>query len=205
MQGFMREALRSRKFDTRRVTKSVLVNLRCSVRIVVLAGYVFAAAAFSMAQTDVPSKPMIGWVPREILQRPVTLRQGIGTVHDKVTTSSSQAQAFYEQGLAYLNSYVWIEAARSFNQALRLDPSLAMAYLGLSDAYIGLQDVPEAAAAFQKASALSDKVSTRERGLIAIRARYFEFLADSGNMQKYFAYRQAISDALTANPNDSLL
>ncbi len=82
-----------------------------------------------------------GMVPREILARPLPLRQGIGAVHEKVTTSSSDAQAFYDQGLAYLNSFVWIEAARSFNQALRFDPNLAMAHLGLSDAYIGLQDI----------------------------------------------------------------
>lgn len=161
-------------------------------------------AAVALAQ-DAPPKPTIGWVPREILERPVTLRPGVGVVHDKVTTSSPQAQAFYDQGLAYLNSYVWIEAARSFNQALRFDPSLAMAYLGLSDAYIGLQDIPESVAAFEKASALSEKVSDRERRWIVIRTRYFEYLANSGDMQKYFAYRQAIADALAAYPNDSLL
>src|ERR1700722_373651 len=37
-----------------------------------------------------------GPVPREILQRPVTLRQGIGKVHEPVSTSSPQAQAFYD-------------------------------------------------------------------------------------------------------------
>src|SRR5271165_844984 len=68
-------------------------------------------------------------VPEEILQRPLPLRQGIGKVHE-ATTSSPEAQAYYDQGLAYVHSFVWIEAARSFHQALRLDPSLCMAYLG---------------------------------------------------------------------------
>lgn len=79
-----------------------------------------------------------GPVPREILERPVALRTGIGTLHQKVSTSSQEAQAFYDQGLAYVHSYVWIEAVRSFHQALRLDPNLATAYLGLTDAYIGM-------------------------------------------------------------------
>src|SRR5712691_9735003 len=61
---------------------------------------------------------LIGWVPQEILEHPVVLRKEIGNAHEKVTTGSSQAQAFYDQGLNYLDSYVWIEAARSFNQAL---------------------------------------------------------------------------------------
>lgn len=151
------------------------------------------------------AKDKIGWVPREILERPVPLRNGIGTVHEKVTTSSPQAQAYYDQGLAYLNSFVWIEAARSFHQSLRLDPSLAMAYVGLSDAYIGLQDVPAARAAYEKAQALAGKASARERALITIRGRQISYLEDSGNLQKYFAYRQAINDALTATPTDPWL
>src|ERR1700686_3424588 len=71
-------------------------------------------------------------VPSEILERPVTLREGRGFVHERVSTTSTDAQAFYDQGLAYLHSYVWIEAARSFHQALRIDANLAMAYIGLS-------------------------------------------------------------------------
>src|SRR6266852_9000474 len=34
----------------------------------------------------------VGWVPREILQRPVALREGIGKINDPVTTSSAEAQ-----------------------------------------------------------------------------------------------------------------
>ena len=147
----------------------------------------------------------IGPVPREILERPVPLRPGIGKVHEEVTTTSPEAQAFYDQGLAYLNSYVWIEAIRSFHQALRLDSSLAMAYLGLSDAYTGLQDFSAARAAFEKADSLGGKLSEREHARIAIRAKQLDYLQDSGNLQKYFSYRQAITDALAATPDDPWL
>lgn len=141
-------------------------------------------------------------VPEEILNRPVPLRQGIGVVHEKVTTSSSDAQAFYDQGLANLNSFEWIEAARSFHQALRLDSNLAMAHLGLSDAYIGLQEIAEAAHEFEEAKSFGQGVSPRERQRVAIRGRQLEYLADSSNLQKYFAYRQAITDALKSWPDD---
>jgi tetratricopeptide (TPR) repeat protein len=150
-------------------------------------------------------KEAIGWVPRELLERPLPLRQGIGKVHEEVTTSSPEAQAYYDQGLAYLHSYVWIEAARSFHQALRLDSSMAMAYVGLSDAYIGLLDVPSAESAEEKAKSLSAKVSDRERGRIALRALQMEYIQDSGDLKKYFAYRQALNDALSATPNDPWL
>jgi tetratricopeptide (TPR) repeat protein len=144
-------------------------------------------------------------VPEELLERPLPLREGIGKVHEQVTTSSAEAQAYYDQGLAYLHSYVWIEAARSFHQALRLDPRLAMAYVGLSDAYVGLQDVPAAVAAFEKAQLLTEKLSEQERAQISIRGRQIDYLQDSGNLQKYFAYRQAVLDALEKNPNDPWL
>ena len=63
----------------------------------------------------------------DVATRPVPLRTGIGSAHDAVKTASAEAQKFYDQGFAYLHSYVWLEAARSFNQALRIDPNLAMA------------------------------------------------------------------------------
>src|SRR5216684_2015903 len=145
---------------------------------------------------------VIGWVPQEILERPVSLRRGIGNVHAKVTTKSEQAQAFYDQGLDYLNSYVWIEAARSFHQALRLDSKLAMAYAGLCDVYIALQDLPAARAALEKAKSLSADVTEPERRRIEISTHEVEFLEDKQNVQKFVAYRKAIYDALMANPSD---
>jgi hypothetical protein len=47
-----------------------------------------------------------------LLERPVTLKRDVGKVHQKVTTSSPDAQAFYDQGLTLLHHYVFIEAAR---------------------------------------------------------------------------------------------
>ena len=164
-----------------------------------------APAAKAQHEGHEPPPGAIGWVPRELLERPVPLRQGIGKVHEEVTTKSPEAQAFFDQGLAYLHSFVWIEAVRSFHQALRLDPSLAMAYVGLSDAYLGLSDVDAAGAANDKAQSLAANVSGVERARLAILARQIEYLQDSGNMQRYFAYRQAIADALTAYPADPWL
>ena len=146
-----------------------------------------------------------GPVPPEILQRPVALRTGIGELHEKVSTHSPEAQSFYDQGLSYLHSYVWIEAARSFHQALRLDPNLAMAYLGLTDAFIGLQDVATAHATFERAKALEKGMSERERAWLSIRESELQFLEDTDSPNGYGAYRKAINDALKANPNDAWL
>ena len=163
------------------------------------------ATPIAVAQHEGHDAAVAGWVPAEILNRPVPLRKGIGSIHDPVTTSSSQAQSFYDQGLAYLHSYVWIEAARSFHQALRLDPSCAMAYIGLSDAYVGLQDLPGANEALAKAQSLAAAVSEAERNRIAIRAAQLGYLAAPQNTQLYFVYRKSLNDALAAHPDDPWL
>ena len=62
----------------------------------------------------------VGWVPNGILERPLPLRLATGNSTDVVTTTSSEARAYYLQGLNYLHGYAWIEGARSFHQALHL-------------------------------------------------------------------------------------
>ncbi|MGA9591613.1 MAG: hypothetical protein WBS18_00825, partial [Candidatus Acidiferrales bacterium] len=148
----------------------------------------------------------VGWVPREILNRPVALRQGIGNLHEQVTTSSPEAQKFYDQGLDYLHDYDWIEAARSFHQALRLDPQLAMAYLGLSEDYVGMLDNTAARTALSEAQSREDRITPRERTRIEIQAAKLAYLEDpNADMQKYFAIRKTIGNALTADPADPWL
>ena len=186
-------------------------NRSATPRLVMRFAWVVSTLALSvwlarpvLAQHEGHGHDIVGWAPREILERPVTLRQGIGTLDDPVTTSSPEAQAFYRQGLAYLHSFVWIEAARSFHQALRLDPKLGMAYVGLSDAYVGLADPVEARAALDKARPLSDAISEPEKRKIEIHILLLDWLGDS-DLQKYFAYRSAITAAIAATPNDPWL
>src|SRR6185437_4716944 len=122
-----------------------------------------------------------------ILQRPVGLRASVGPLHDPVTTGSKDAQAFYDQGVAYLHSYVWIEAARSFHQALRTDPKMAMGYLGLSYAYSPM-DYAAARAALGQAQLLSAGLSDRERSRIRIRALQLDSMADAASTTKLEAF-----------------
>jgi tetratricopeptide (TPR) repeat protein len=144
----------------------------------------------------------IGWVPREILDRSVSLRDGLGPVHEKVTTSSLEAQKFYDQGLAYMHSYVWIEAARSFKQALRLDPKMAMACVGLSRTYSGLTDPKAAEEALKKGQALAPSVQEWERHRIQLRAQQLEAINDIDNTTKLAAYRKALDGELAKRPDD---
>ena len=143
-----------------------------------------------------------GWVPRDILTRPLALREGIGNAREDVTAASPQARAFYIQGLNYLHGYVWIEAGRSFNEALRLDPSLAMAYVGLSRVYSGIEAPADAEKALAQAQALAAKVTPRERRRIAVRAAQLQALADLGDVSRHLAYKKALDDALALDLDD---
>ena len=144
----------------------------------------------------------LGYVPREVLLKPITLRTDIGRVEDPVSTKNPEARAFYNQGEAYLHSYVWIDAGRSFNQALRLDPGLAMAHVGLFRTLANLDDLADAEAELQKAQSSSSTVSDRERRRIELTAKQLEALKDLHDVGKHVAYKNAIETALNANPED---
>src|SRR5688572_17027544 len=122
-------------------------------------------------------------IPLELLNKPLTLREGVGKINDTVTTSSKEAQSYYHQGVAYLHSYVWIEAARSFNQALRLDAKFAMAYAGLCRAYIGLNVTPAARLALEKAQTFASTITPRERRRILLHFKQLDALADIFNSE----------------------
>src|SRR5438445_65281 len=172
-----------------------------------LAGLVFAVASVGAWAQDDPHAACtaVGWVPREILERPVALRTGIGNSHDPVTTGSKEAQAFYDQGLAYLHSYVWVEAARSFHEALRRDPDTALAWVGLSRAYSGLEDPRAARDAMGKAQARAGKASEREQRRIGLRAKQLEAMEELDNASKHLAYKKALDEALAVDFSDAEL
>jgi tetratricopeptide (TPR) repeat protein len=147
----------------------------------------------------------IGWVPQEILERPLPLRAVTGNANDPVTTSSSEARAFYLQGLNYLHGYAWIEGARSFHQAIRLEPDFAMAHWGLSRIYSGLDDHANAVKTAKRAQELGAAATPREQRRIALRLQQLDSIADLGNAGLHLAYKQAIDKALVADINDAEL
>jgi len=142
-----------------------------------------------------------------MLERPTALVPGIGTLSQKVTAKTPAVQALYDQGLAYLHSYVWIEAARSFHQALREDPDCAMAWMGLARAEQGLNRDSESQAAIAKAKSLEPKVTESERRHIELRAQQIDAqLAPADKeSQKHDAYKRAIEKAIAADPSDAEL
>ena len=61
----------------------------------------------------------------------------MGEVSFSITTNSTEAQAFFNQGVAQLYAFWHSESERSFREAARLDPDAAMAYWGIAMAAPG--------------------------------------------------------------------
>ncbi len=182
------------------------VSRSCSIPqafLVLLTGGSAAALAQDDPHAACAAPP--SYVPAELLDRPVSLRNGIGNSHEAVTTYSEVAQALYDQGLNYLESYVWIEAARSFRQALRVDPGLAMAHLGLSYVHSGLDNPQAAKRSCEEAGRLASGVSDRERRRIEIREKQLAAMDDLEDAAAFLAFKKAIEDALAVDLEDPRL
>ncbi|HEY6125982.1 MAG TPA: hypothetical protein VIV63_15120 [Steroidobacteraceae bacterium] len=88
-----------------------------------------AVAAVEKSEADLCMVP-----PGAEPSLPATLLAGQGAVQMPVTSASSEAHAFFLQGVAQLHSFWAREAERSFLQAAQLDPGMAMAYWGIATA-----------------------------------------------------------------------
>jgi len=112
---------------------------------------------------------------------PVPLFDGLGSHHFPVTTTSPEAQRYFDQGVCFLFGFNHGAAIRSFKEAERLDPGCAMAHWGIalaSGPHINFPLVPPPAAALAwqeltLARAAAAQASPVERDLIdALGHRY---------------------------------
>jgi tetratricopeptide (TPR) repeat protein len=111
---------------------------------------------------------------------PAVLMPAMGTYHHKITTSSEQAQKFFDQGLTLAYAFNHAEAERSFREAARLDPNCAMCYWGVSlvlgpniNMQMDKEAVPPAYVALNKAKELMKNASQKEQDYInALATRY---------------------------------
>ena len=56
--------------------------------------------------------------------------KGLGPFSRSITTTSHEAQLYFDQGVQLLYAFAPIEAARSFREAWKRDPDCAMCYFG---------------------------------------------------------------------------
>jgi hypothetical protein len=92
---------------------------------------------------------------------------GLGTFTRPISSPSSQARAYFNQGFRLMYAFARVEAGRSFREAQKRDPNCAICYWGeawawgsyLNRPMMG-PEAPRAYAAIQRALALADTQAT---------------------------------------------
>lgn len=139
------------------------------------------------------------------------LYKGMGKHHRTITTSSKDAQAYFDQGLAFLFSFNHDEAIRSFAEAAKRDPGCAMAEWGvalangphINNPAMSPDQSAAAWAALQKARSLAPRASKTETELIdALGARYAETPPES-RAELDLAYANAMRKIWQGHPKDA--
>ncbi len=167
------------------------------------------------AQSKAASQPNFPAAPGgtvHSLARGALLLDGLGTLHREVTTSSAEAQAFFDQGLRLAYGFNHDEAARSFARAAVLDPGCAMCFWGVSLTLGPNYNVPmlpdRAQAAWDaltRARELASRDTPIEQALIAALANRYkgpEPLEPSAQQPFNEAYARAMREVAHEFPND---
>ncbi|HEY7153220.1 MAG TPA: hypothetical protein VH575_04595, partial [Gemmataceae bacterium] len=136
--------------------------LRCRTVVLLILGFAVLPSLRAESPADKPKLPakmsLTGLAPSKLVP-------DLCLVRYRVSTTSPECQEFFDQGLGYFYSYVWMEAARSFETALQYDPECPLAWWGLSHALErwGKSNHTEA---LLKASKFQARASYREQQLI---------------------------------------
>jgi tetratricopeptide (TPR) repeat protein len=154
----------------------------------------------------------LGWfssISSKVIQPTAPLLTGMGTHHHTIKTKSPLAQRYFDQGLVLAYGFNHAEAARSFRQAIKIDPNCAMCNWGLAyvlgpniNAKMEDDAVPESYAAMKRAVKLSSNSTALEQAYInALAKRYTDKpLKDRSELD--LAYAEAMKQVTQQFPND---
>lgn len=141
------------------------------------------------------------------------LFDGLGDRTRPITTTSADAQVYFDQGMAWMYAFNHDEAIRSFAKAAELDPEAAMPWWGISVCegpnYNDPMMTPERNAAswgaMREAERRLDDETDLERSLVeALAARYAKpFPEDRTGLNEGFA--AAMGELWEQHPEDSLV
>ena len=137
------------------------------------------------------------------------LFDNLGNLQHQITTSSPEAQRYFNQGMTLSYAFNHAEAIRAFRQAAALDPNCAMCYWGVAFALgpnINAPITPEAAkdayAAIEQARTLAGAASAKEQAYIAALAKRYTSDPKADRPPLDTAYAAAMRDVVAKFPDD---
>jgi peroxiredoxin len=130
------------------------------------------------------------------------LMQGTGNVHFPATSEVEGVQEFIDQGVGQLHGFWYLEAERSFRQALTLDPDCAIAYWGAAMANMNNRE--RAKGFIEKAVERKDKASAREQKYIDALSTYLkdEAKEEADKRKRGLKYIEALENIVLDHPED---
>jgi tetratricopeptide (TPR) repeat protein len=138
------------------------------------------------------------------------LLDNLGDFHREITTSSPEAQAYFDQGLVLAYGFNHELAIKSFQEALRHDPACAMCYWGIAWALgpnINLPMDPalndQAWEALQQAQTLAENASPEEQAFIAALAARYSEQAPENRADLDLAFAEAMGKVAEQYPDDA--
>jgi len=139
------------------------------------------------------------------------LHPGLGSYRHPITTKSSDAQTYFDQGLTLLYGFNHDEAARYFERAATADPDAAMPYWGLAlavgpnynDADVDAARAKRTYEAVHAATARASKASAQEQDYIrALAKRYPSANPKSDWKKQHLEYSNAMRALMKKYPDD---
>ncbi len=115
----------------------------------------------------------------------------------KITTSSSEAYKYYNEGRRYHYEQEYRQSIQTMEKAVAVDPEFAMAYRSMAMSLSNMEYHSESKKYLQKALGLSDRTSDRERYIIQ-----GDYYRDSAST--YDKAIEAYSELLQLYPDDSI-
>lgn len=137
--------------------------------------------------------------------------EALGPLTRPITTSSPEAQKFFDQGVQMMYAFTPLRAARSFRQAQREDPNCAMCFWGEAWAWgpylnggMGGDDAPRAHENIMRAKELAGQYANEvERALIeAMAVRYAPEHDRESRRKMDEEYARAMAEVYQRFPDD---
>jgi tetratricopeptide (TPR) repeat protein len=154
---------------------------------------------------------MVGCQATEKPGDDIPIYYDVGVVERAITTSSDDAQMWFDRGLGLAYGFNHEEAIACFERALAADPDCAMCYWGkayaLGPNYNNVEMEPEASQAayeaVQQAATKLDGATDAERGLIEALQKRYTMPAPEDRAPLEQAYAAAMREVHAAHPDDA--
>jgi len=167
-------------------------------------------ASVPRALAQAPQPPTVKSLYERYTEPIQIFKTGLGAFTKPMSSSNTEAQAFFDQGFQMMYSFAKPEAVRSFRESWKRDPTCAICYWGEAWAWgsylnapMNAEEAPYAYQAIQKALTLESHANAKEQALVdAMVVRYVETFDATKHVEQDRAYAGKMRAVFEKYPDD---